>query len=63
MVLLCFCPPIVKTPKIIKKTALARIQFADSKLLKMICDCSDIFEYEKTRKRIIEFNTNIIKKL
>lgn len=34
----------------------ARIKFANSQLVKMWCDCSENFEYEKLKKRILTAN-------
>ena len=46
-----------------KKNSLsARKIFADSKLLKMYCDCGSMFSFEQLRKRILNYNNIKIKK-
>lgn len=59
--------PIIKNskPHIIlrdlKETYKSRMNFANSKLLMMFCDLSNI-DYNKVRKEIIKFNTNYFPK-
>lgn len=38
-----------------------RINFSNSKLVGMFCDCSYNFEFKKLRKNIIEYNKKLIK--
>jgi hypothetical protein len=46
--------------EIIKTTSAIRLKFADSKMLKMFCDCSN-FEFNKLRKLIINYQIKEIK--
>lgn len=47
-----FAPPRIGCEIVVR----GRIRFANSKLLKMWCDCAENFEYKKLRKRIIDYN-------
>ena len=53
----CFVPiPKKFTPYEVRQIKLERHEFAKSKLLKMWCDCSNNFTFEKLSKIIIEKN-------
>ena len=36
-----------------------RVNFAHSKILKLWCDCSDNFEYDRLKKKILTHNENL----
>jgi len=53
----CFTKPKnCQTALDFKRVKETRIKFANSQLVKMWCDCSNNFEYEKLKKRILNAN-------